>query len=537
MRAGHLVGWVSALVMALVMNVVARTSEAAAPGESQLTVEVNGRRAPLIEAVKRRDVSSIHAWLGRGADVNAPEPDGTTALHWAARLGERDIVDLLLGADASVTAANRYGVTPLLLACENGDPGVIERLLTAGADPNAAPPGGETPLMTAARTGRADAVAVLLAHGADVTARESLRGQTALMWAAAHGAAAAVETLIAGGADVQAVSHGPAKSVTGLDLYARPSRGGARLDEFTALLFAIQAGHIEASLTLIERSANVNETSPDGASPLVVAIANGHYELAAVLLDEGADPNAADQGWNALVQVVRTKNPSIGQSPPLVPTGSMSPRELAERLIAHGVDVDARVTQQIRDRYRTHLDMVGATAYIMAAKAADAEMMRLLLAAGADPFAKTETGRTALMVAAGIDMWYVDEDSGTNEDALEAVKVALHAGSDVNAVNEDGDTALHGAAFRGSNEIVQLVVDRGAKLDVENNEGFTSLMIANGDQRISCNLQRRPQTVELLAKLMTERGLPARVRSVDEKYGGGLSRGYTNLPTPPKCDQ
>ena len=322
--------------------------------------------------------------------------------------------------------------------------------------------------MTAARTGRADAVEVLLAHGAEVNARERFRGQTALMWAAAHGGDAAVETLIGAGADVHAVSHGPVQRVTGLDIYARPSRGGARLDEFTALLFAIQAGHIDASRSLIERGANIHDTTPDGTSALVLAIANGHYELAAFLVDNGADPDAADQGWTALVQVVRTRNPSIGQAPPLIPTGRMSPVELAATLLAQGADVDARITAQIRDRYRTHLDMVGATAYIMAAKAADAEMMRLLLAAGADPLAKTQTGTTALMVASGVDMWYVDEDSGTNEDALEAVRVALQAGSAVNAVNEDGDTALHGAAFRGSNEIVRLVVDRGATLDVEN---------------------------------------------------------------------
>jgi hypothetical protein len=171
----------------------------------------------------------------------------------------------------------------------------------------------------------------------------------------------------------------------------------------------------------------------------------------------------------------------------------------------------------------------------MAAKAGDAEMMRLLLAAGANPLAKTKAGRTALMVAAGIDMWYVNEDSGTNEDALEALKVALEAGTDVNAVNQDGETALHGAAFRGSNEMVQLLVDRGAKLEIKNKLGFTPLMVANGDQRISCNLQRRPWTVELLTKIMTERGIPIETRTDQDKFKDGVSRGYSADPRPPKC--
>jgi len=528
-RVRHLIGWTVA------MSLVVGASGAAQREVPQPTTKFDGRKHPLIEAVKQRNVEHLKALLGIGANVNAPEPDGTTALHWAAHQGELTILNLLLDAGANGTASNRYGMTPLLLACENGKPDVIERLLKAGVEPNNTPPDAQTPLMTAARTGSADAIEVLLSHGADVNAKESLRGQTALMWAAAGGHAAAVEVLIRDGANVHALSHGPATTIAGLSLYARPNRA-TRLDAFTPLLFAVQAGHIGTSRTLIEYGADVNDTTTDGTSALVLAIANGHYELAGFLLDEGADPNAAKQGWAALVQVIRTKNPSVGQAPPLIPTGQMSPARLAEKLITHGAEIDARITQQIRDRYRTHLDMVGATAYIMAAKAADAEMMRLLLAAGADPFARTQTGRTALMVAAGIDMWYVDEDSGTNEDAVEAVKVALQAGSDINAVNDDGGTALHGAAFRGVNEIVQLFVDRGARLDVRNKEGFTPLMVANGDQRISCNLQRRPETVELFVKLLTERGLPARVRDPDEKYGGG-SRGYTNLQTPPKCNQ
>ena len=487
---------------------------------------------PLIEAVRAGRADTVKSLLDTVGDVNASGADGSTPLHLAAHLGNAPIVKLLLDAKATVDVLNRYGVRPLLLASESGSAEVIRLLLDRGADPNAANLGSETPLMLASRSGSVESVRLLLSKAADVNVREGLRGQTALMWAAAEGHAAVIETLIAGGAEVSAVAQGPQSKVPGRDLYFKPTRG-SRLDAFTPLLFAVQHGRVEAARTLLRHGAWVNESAPDGTSALVLAIANGHYELASVLLDEGADPNLASQGWNALVQVVRTRNPSIGQAPRVVPTGSVSPTDLAKKLIAWGVEIDAPITQQIRDRYRTHMDMVGATAYIMAAKGGDAEMMRLLLSAGADPRAVTKAGRTALMVAAGIDMWYVNEDSGTNEDALEALKVALQAGSDVNALNRDGETALHGAAFRGSNEMVQLLVDAGAKLDVVSALGFTPLMVANGDQRISCNLQRRPWTVELLTKLMTDRGIPIQVRTDEEKFRDGVSRGYARPQ--PQC--
>ena len=497
---------------------------------------IGGGKPPLIDAVKRQDVSTIRGLLAQGADVNAPEPDGTTALHWAAQHGNAQIVDALLAAGGNVHATNRYGIQPLLLACEAGQVAIVGRLLGAGADANIATPGGQTALMTAARTGKAEAVKLLLTRGAAVDAAEPLRGQTALMWAAVEGHVEAIDALIAGGADIRATSRGPQKPIDLLDHYAKPIKGQGRLDSFTPLMFAVQAGHISATRTLLERGANVNDTAPDGTSALVLAIANAHYELAGLLLDHGADPNLNGQGWNALVQLVRTKNPSIGQQPPLIPTGRMSPMELAKKILARGVKIDDPITQLIRDRFRTRMDMVGATAYIMAAKAADAEMMRLLVAAGANPFATTKAERTALMVAAGIDMWYLNEDSGTTEDAFEAFKVALEAGSDVNAVNADGDTALHGAAHRGSNEMVQVLIDRGAKLDVKNKLGFTPLMVANGDQRIGCNLQRRPWTVELLTKMMTERGIPVMMRSDSDKFEDGVSRGYSAADSKsPKC--
>ncbi|MCY4638463.1 MAG: ankyrin repeat domain-containing protein, partial [Acidobacteria bacterium] len=284
------------------------------------------------------------------------------------------------------------------------------------------------------------------------------------------------------------------------------SRRG-RIDAFTALLFAVRAGQGDAVRALLARGANVNDTAPNGASALVVAAVNAHWELAGRLLDAGADPNLAEAGWTALHQVVRTRTLNIGQFPHPVPTGRLSSLEFARKLIAAGADLDARVTKPIDDGYRgPRFSQIDATAYVLAGKGADHEMLRLLADAGADLRLTNEHGTTALMAAAGVGMFYVNEDSGTNEDALEAVKAALEHGANVSAADEKGDTALHGGAWRGSNEIVQLLVERGARLDAVNRNGFTPLQVANGEEFTSAGLQRRPETVALLRELMTARG-------------------------------
>ena len=466
--------------------------------------------APLVEAARAGDVEVVRALLDGGADANAPAVDGATALHWAVHRDDAETVDLLLAAGADSMAANRYGVTPLSLACTNGNAPIVGRLLDAGADPNAALPGGETTLMTAARTGAAEAVELLLASGADVDVREETRGQTALMWAAAQGHAAVIDLLLDAGADIQARSTGPASAASAAGSQAAVFRDYSRrgrIDAFTALMFAVRAGQGDAVSALLARGANVNDTAPNGASALVVAAVNAHWELAGQLLDAGADPNLAEAGWTALHQVVRTRTLNIGQFPHPVPTGRLSSLDFARELIAAGADLDARVTRPIDDGYRgPRFSQIDATAYVLAGKGADHEMLRLLADAGADLTLANEHGTTALMAAAGVGMFYVNEDSGTNEDALEAVRAALEHGADVNAADEKGDTALHGGAWRGSNEIVQLLVDRGARLDAVNRNGFTPLQVANGEEFTSAGLQRRPETVALLRELMTARG-------------------------------
>jgi uncharacterized protein len=486
---------------------------------ASVSVAAAGREVPLIEAAKKGDAKTLRALVQNG-DVNAAEADGTTALHWAAHRENVEAVDLLLRAGANAKVANRYGVTPLSVAATGGNAAIIERLIAAGADPNATMPGGETPLMTAARTGRPDAIRVLIVHGADVNAREAIRGQTALMWAAAEGNAAAIRALIEGGADVNARATGlvakgappqsggaarQGQADTGTNRYVNAA--SRRIDRLSPLLFAARKGHIEAVRVLLELGAEINDRAPDGSGPVAIAIANAHYELASVLLDKGADPNLATDGWTTLHQLVRTRTPSRGRLLPVVGYDAQPGLDLAAKLIARGVDVNARMTKDVDDGYRLSFDRKGATPFFLAAKGLDVKMMQLLLAHGADPKLTVADGTTALMGAAGLGSGAPGED-GTDEDALAAVKLCLEVcNNDVNAVTKDGWTALHGAASRGVNAIVQLLIDRGALLNPKTKQGITPIQIANAWSPDPTHVYRQPQTVALLREVMTSRAI------------------------------
>jgi ankyrin repeat protein len=291
------------------------------------------------------------------------------------------------------------------------------------------------------------------------------------------------------------------------------------MDVFTPVLIAVRAGQIEAAGALLDAGANVNETTPDGTSALVLAIHNARYDMAAFLLERRADPNLAGQGWTALHQLLRTRSLNIGFFPHPEATGRTSGIELARKLIEHGADVNARITRPIADGYRNFWVQNDATPLLMAAKGADAEMMRLLAAHGANPALTNKMGTTPLMAASGVEMFNPNEDSGTNEEALEAVKVALELGADVNQANSAGDTPLHGAAWRAANGIIQLLVDRGARLDAKNKSGMTPLQIANGEEegRVA-NINIRPWAVDLLVKLMKERGVPIEMKSAEGRF-------------------
>lgn len=473
-----------------------------------------GLDARLADAAQRMDKARIHALLDQRIDVNAPQADGMTALHWAAYRDDLQTMELLVKAGANVKAANRYGVTPLSLACTNGNEAMVGLLLRAGADPNTTLNGGETVLMTASRTGKVEAVRALLDAGAKVNAKEGQYGQTALMWAAAEGNAAVVETLLRAGADLN-----------------------ARVDSgFNAFLFAVREGSIPAVRALLKAGANVNDTiqvSPDmkprsgyyrGASPrressaLILAVTNGHYELAAALLDSGADPNSAGPGFTALHAITNTRKSGGGDNdPPPTGSGNLSSLDLVRKLVAKGANINARMTRRVNFGL-TGLNTMEATPFFLATKTADAELMRLLASLGADPKLNNQDNSTALMAAAGLGTRSPGEDAGTEPEVLEAMQVVLDLGADINAVNNNGETAMHGAAYKNLPGAVQFLAEKGAKIEIwnqKNKSGWTPLAIASG-YRVG-NFKPSDVTVDALKQVMSKAGVSTELGPVEGK--------------------
>lgn len=455
----------------------------------------------LLQAVKDNDSAKVRALLRQKVDATALAPDGDTALHWAAHLDELQIAEMLLRAGANAKAANRYGVTPLSLACTNGSGAMIELLLKAGADANATLSGGETALMTAARTGKIEAVKALLLGGVDVNAKESARGQTALMWAAAEGNVDVVEALLKAGADLH-----------------------ARLDSgFTAFLFAVREGRIGVVRALLKAGADVNETIETGrttakrlgyrgpragTSALILAVANAHFELAAYLLDAGADPNAIGPGYTALHTITWIRKPGGGDNDP-APNGSgnMTSLELVKTLVAHGANLNARMTKKVNVGL-TSLNTLGATPFLLAARTADAQLMRALAALGADPLLPNADNSTPLMAAAGLGTRSPGEDAGTESEVVEALQASLDLGNDINAVDNNGETAMHGAAYKNLPAAVQFLADKGASIEIWNRKnkfGWTPLTIAEG-YRFG-NFKPSPETVAVFRRIMRAAGV------------------------------
>ena len=449
------------------------------------------------------------------AAANAVEPDGTTPLHRAVHRSDLKSAEGLIRSGADVNAVNRYGVPALSLAATNGDAAILELLLKAGANPNATQSEGETALMTAARTGVPAAVKTLLAHGADVNAKESWRGQTALMWAAAEGHADAIQLLLEAGAQIN----------------ARSNAG------WTPLLFAAREGRIAAAKTLLAGGADVDDAlmarpgrgrgagagggatggaarpPARGTSALVLAVGSGHFELAAALLDAGADPNAAAQGWTALHHLTWIRKPGTGSNDPApYGSGNMDSLTLVRKLKAHGANVNARVTRRPNVGV-TALNFIGATPFFMAARGGDTELMRLLVELGADPLLPNEDGTTPLMVAAGVGTHSPGEDAGTPPEALEAVKLALELGNDVNVVDKNGNTAMHGAAFKQLPDVVRLLDAKGADVAIWNKKnvsGWTPLRVAVGVHR-GMNLRFHVPTADALKEIMIRAGASTEV--------------------------
>ena len=460
---------------------------------------------PLVDAVRRGDANAVRELLESGVEVDATTADGATALLWAVHTGQPELVALLLEAGADVDISNRYGVGSAHLAAENGNAAILERLLLAGVDPNLTLQGGETLLMTAARTGDPETVRTLLAHGADPNLRETTQGQTALMWAANNNNAAALRLLAENGAEINTKTDNPSRGRG--STFASPSPTG-----FSALMFAVRAGHIDATRVLLDADADVNDTVSDGESALVVAAANANWELAAYLLDRGADATHAKGGWNALHQTVRTRRMNLAfGTPGPFSSGTLDSIDLIRKLLDAGVDVNARMTRNgMRDGQRNRFNRLGATAFMLAAKVTDVEAMQVLLEAGADPTMPTADGTTPLMVAAGLAIWNPGEDGGsfTGQEAevLEAVRITVEGGNDVNARNYRGETALHGVGFRGVNIVLDYLVEQGADLAALTVDGWSALAIARGLSYTDF-YKAQLHTAARLEELMQARGI------------------------------
>jgi ankyrin repeat protein len=575
----------------------------------------------IADAVMKGDKAALRMLLQQKADVNAPQVDGATALHWAVYRGEVETVNQLIGAGAKVNVSNREGVTPVAMASIYGMPAIVEALLKAGADARQRTANGETLLMFAARNGNPASIKVLAAAGADVNAKENLRGTTALMWAVEQKHPAAVRTLVELGADVAARSgaaglprnymaprvdraaveaaarrHAAAaaagrtyeeqleyEAAHGVKISlgfrgrlnadgnrgdanapARPGAPGARnsgeapppqpaaapsaaapappaeVDEadvivaglvgaggggLTPLIFAAREGDLESAKYLLDGGADVNQASEYRWTPLLTATNNRHYKLAAYLITRGADVNLANKGaWTPLYLATDNRNIEGGDYP--VPKPDMDHLELIRMLLDHGADPNCRAKDNTLTRTIFTMQWFyenGATPFVRAAQSSDTELMQLLLDYGADPFIATENGDTALTASAGIGWVEGVTYERSPKDNVNAIRMLLELGLDPNGANHEGRTPLMGAALKGRNEVVRMLVDRGAKVetrdggsrDTDNSvstlAGHTWQALDYADGLVRVGVQSaiaRPETAALIRTLMTDRGFP-----------------------------
>jgi ankyrin repeat protein len=500
--------WISAL---LLYGVSAPLIAASSPG--------------LMDAVRNGDTPAVRTLLQRGANPNERAGDGTTALHWAAYSGDLTTVDMLLQSGADANAADDLGVTPLWAGASTGQGAVVERLLKAGATPNAKLTSGETPLMAASRVGSTTAVRALVAAGADVNAREPLHEQTALMWASAERHAEVVKILLDSGADIHArsktfpevvnvavqiftnsgisaglsakvvdaraaerargrtggggaagaarpaVANNPAAANGGVDVVDTSGIVEIQSGGYTPMLFAAQKGDVESARLLLSNGADVNDVAPSGTSALVIATHSGNSEMAAYLLEKGANPNADEAGYTALHAAVLRRDTA-----------------LVKALVAHGADLEVPVKKGTPARrnatdYMLGGPVIGSTAYWLAARFNEPDIMRILAGAGANTAPTTPDGTTILMAAMGTPWpgagFSLPPDPVEQERAaLDTVKTALQLNVDLNAVNKNGDTALHVAVTRGFDSVVRTLLAAGARFDVKNKRGATPLALA-----------------------------------------------------------
>ncbi|MEO8100537.1 MAG: ankyrin repeat domain-containing protein [Acidobacteriota bacterium] len=501
----------------------------------------------LLDAVKAENLSAVRAAIAQGASIAATDPDGSTALHWAAQRDNDAIVAALIAAGAKVDANTRFSITPLSLAAMNGNAKIMARLLDAGADVNSTSSEGQTILMTAALNGNPEAVKLAIQRGAKVNTIEPYKGQTATMWAAGEGNAKAIELLVEFGADVKL-----------------KSKGG-----YTAFHFAVRNRQMEAAKVLLAHGALVNETIPDGTGPLNMAIVNGYFDVASMLLDAGADPNQADARGSALHSLTWMRKPgapweaaALAEDPegPPKQSGNVTALELAKKLLEKGANPNKRLEWK-EGRFgkssgttkapagiplgRHFLSFNGSTPFYNAARNGDAPLMKLLVQFGADPKIPNAQGVTPLMAAACLD-FYEGETPGPTTgvpepERLAAVKLALELGNDINAVTDFGTyelvgdpefllkgyptnfdqlqdlgvgdprfnkmTALYGAILSHQDSILQFLIDSGAKLNVKNQAGWTPLMMTKG-VFLANSFKEFPVAGKMLRDAMAKQGIP-----------------------------
>lgn len=498
---------------------------------------------PVADAAMKGDFTSVRALIGRKADVNAPLADGSTALHWAAHWDDVAAADALIKAGANPAASSRLGATPMSIAAENGSAAMIARLLAAGVDANATfLADSETALMLAARAGSADGVKLLLDAGANIEAKDSLRQTTALSWAAENRHPAVVALLLARGADTKAASlvvipkgRNAAADGDEIDLSPLPPNANAK-GGVTALMVATREGSLEIMKMLLDGGADINQQSGNGSTSLLIAVQNGNADTARLLLERGADVNIATaKGWTPLFMAVkaRTRERGTVPSPVIDPVAMMDVIKLI-------VDKGANVNAQLKANTETYgattwLTEAGATALLRASFCGDLEVMKLLMAHGADPLITTTDGITTLMALAGVG--YGDgftSDFGPPEQSVEAMKLLLDAGVPINAMTKEKITALHGAAHKNFVLGIQFLVDHGADLTMRSQRasnfehkgtvGNTVLDWATGVQVNMQSASYKKEAVELVTKLMKERNIP--VEGLSTTKGG---RGTTTV--------
>lgn len=451
--------------------------------------------AKIADAAEHKQLETIRRLLMEKADVNAPQPDGMTALHWAVEHDDLKMTQMLLAAGANPKAKNRYEVTPLTLACINGNPAILASLLDKGADANSGLLGGESALMTAARTGNLECVQLLLKNGADPKVRER-KGQSAIMWAAAEGHADVVNALIDAGAD-------PNDSLT---------------SGFNPLFFAVRAGRTEVVKLLVHKGVDVNQVlktsggkSPrKGTSPLMLAVENGHFELALHLIDAGANPNDERSGYTVLHAISWVRKPNRGDGddgdPAPRTTGKLESLPFVRELVARGANVNQRLERGSSGRGK--LGRQGATPLMMAAVTADLPLIKTLVELGADPTIPNEENATALLAAAGVGTLAPGEEAGTEAEVLECLTYLLDRGLDVNAKDVHGETAMHGAAYKSLPQVVAYLAKHGARVDIWNSRneyGWTPLSIASGT-RVG-NFKPAPETMAAIETVLAQAGV------------------------------